>query len=162
MTDVGAALNILIGQKNADLSTPLLADFYQRWQGDAQVVCQWFAMQCGANRPGLLGQVHDLLGHDAFDIRNPNKVRSVVGSFIRSAINFHAVDGSGYEFVADMVLRLDPTNPMIAANLAKPLGRFKRHTVGRQELMQLQLQRLSEAELSKDVFEVVSKALVVS
>ena len=162
MTDVGAALHILIGQNNSELAAPLLAEFYQRWQGDAQVVCQWFAMQCGANRPGLLGQVHDLLGHDAFDIRNPNKVRSVVGSFIRSAINFHAVDGSGYEFVADMVLRLDPTNPMIAANLAKPLGRFKRHTVGRQELMQLQLQRLSEAELSKDVFEVVSKALVVS
>jgi aminopeptidase N len=162
MTDVGAALHILIEQNNSELVAPLLAEFYQRWQGDAQVVCQWFAMQAGANLACRLTQVKALLEHESFDIRNPNKVRSVVGSFIRSAINFHAADGSGYEFVADMVLRLDPINPMIAASLAKPLGRFKRHTVGRQELMQLQLQRLSEAELSKDVFEVVSKALVVS
>jgi len=159
MTDVGAALHILIGQNNSELAAPLLAEFYQRWQGDAQVVCQWFAMQCGANRPGLLGQVHDLLGHDAFDIRNPNKVRSVVGSFIRSAINFHAVDGSGYAFVGDMILKLDSLNPMIAAGLAKPLGRFKRQTPQRQALMQQQLRRLSEAQLSKDVFEVVSRAL---
>ena len=162
MTDVGAALHILIGHKNSELAAPLLADFYQRWQGDAQVVCQWFAMQCGANRPGLLGQVKTLLDHNAFDIRNPNKVRSVVGSFIRSAINFHAVDGSGYAFVGDMILKLDCFNPMIAAGLAKPLGRFKRQTEDRQQLMVSQLQRLNQAELSKDVFEVVSKALSAS
>jgi aminopeptidase N len=161
MTDVGAALTILISQKDGSLATPLLAGFYQSWQGDAQVVDQWFAMQSGANLAGRLPHVQALLQHDAFDIRNPNKVRSVVGGFIRSAINFHSADGSGYEFVADMVLRLDPINPMIAANLAKPLGRFKRHTVGRQQLMQAQLQRLNKAELSKDVYEIVSKALSV-
>ena len=161
MTDVGAALTILISQKDGSLVTPLLAEFYQSWQGDAQVVDQWFAMQSGANLVGRLPHVQALLQHDAFDIRNPNKVRSVVGGFIRSAINFHSADGSGYEFVADMVLRLDPINPMIAANLAKPLGRFKRHTVGRQQLMQAQLQRLNKAELSKDVYEIVSKALSV-
>ena len=161
MTDVGAALTILISQKDGSLATPLLAEFYQSWQGDAQVVDQWFAMQSGANLVGRLPHVQALLQHDAFDIRNPNKVRSVVGGFIRSAINFHSADGSGYEFVADMVLRLDPINPMIAANLAKPLGRFKRHTVGRQQLMQAQLQRLNKAELSKDVYEIVSKALSV-
>jgi aminopeptidase N len=103
-----------------------------------------------------------LLDHNAFDIRNPNKVRSVVGSFIRSAINFHAVDGSGYAFVGDMILKLDGFNPMIAAGLAKPLGRFKRQTKDRQQLMVSQLQRLNQAELSKDVFEVVSKALSAS
>ncbi len=162
MTDEGAALNILIGQEPAELATPLLADFYQRWQGDAQVVDQWFAMQAGANLTGRLPYVKALLEHAAFDIRNPNKVRSVVGSFIRSAINFHAADGSGYEFVADMVLRLDASNPMMAANLAKPLGRFKRHTQHRQQLMQAQLERLNQAELSKDVFEVVSKALAIN
>jgi len=162
MTDVGAALQILTGHKNSDISAPLLADFYQRWQHDSQVVCQWFAMQAGANLPGRLTHVKALLEHDAFDIRNPNKVRSLVGSFIRSAINFHCADGSGYEFVADMILRLDPSNPMIAANLAKPLGRFKPHTIHRQELMQAQLHRLSQAKLSSDVYEVVSKALAAS
>ncbi len=162
MTDVGAALHILTGQKNSAISVPLLADFYQRWQDDAQVVCQWFAMQAGTNLPGRLSHVKALLEHASFDIRNPNKVRSLVGSFIRSAINFHSADGSGYEFVADMILRLDPINPMIAANLAKPLGRFKPHTINRQVLMQAQLQRLSQAKLSSDVYEVVTKALAAS
>jgi aminopeptidase N len=61
-----------------------------------------------------------------------------------------------------MVLRIDPINPVMAARLVTPLGRFKRHTPVRQQLMQAQLQRLSQAALSKDVFEVVSKALATS
>jgi len=162
MTDVGAALQILIGLPDEQIAAPLLADFYQRWHTDAQMVDQWFAMQAGANLAGRLAQVKALLDHAAFDIRNPNKVRSVVGGFIRSVINFHAANGSGYEFVADMVLRLDGINPMMAANLAKPLGRYKRHTQDRQQLMQAQLTRLSQADLSKDVFEVVSKALAAN
>lgn len=162
MTDVGAALQILIGLKDTQVAVPLLADFYQRWCDDAQVVDQWFALQSGANRAGRLLQVKALLEHEAFDIRNPNKVRSLVGGFMRSAINFHAQDGSGYAFVADMVLRIDPINPVMAARLVTPLGRFKRHTPVRQQLMQAQLQRLSQAALSKDVFEVVSKALATS
>ena len=162
MTDVGAALSVLIGQKDETTAAKTLADFYQRWQHDAQVVCQWFAMQAGANVSSRLKVVKSLLEHEAFDIRNPNKVRSVVGSFIRSPINFHAANGSGYEFVADLVLKLDPINPMIAANLAKPLGRFKSHTPNRQAMMKAQLQRLTQSKLSTDVYEVVTKALATN
>ena len=162
MTDVGAALSVLIGQKDETTAAKTLADFYERWQHDAQVVCQWFAMQAGANVASRLKVVKSLLEHEAFDIRNPNKVRSVVGSFIRSPINFHAVNGSGYEFVADLVLKLDAINPMIAANLAKPLGRFKSHTPNRQAMMKAQLQRLTQSKLSTDVYEVVTKALATN
>ena len=87
-------------------------------------------------------------------------MRSVLGGFIRSAINFHAADGSGYAFIAEQVILLNSINPMIAAGLCKPLGRFKKHTPERQVLIREQLQRIIDTNPSKDVYEVVSKALV--
>ena len=158
MTDVSAALQTLIAMDD-DLAQAALDDFYGRWQQDAQVVDQWFALQSGANQAGRLEQVKGLLEHAAFDIKNPNKVRSVLGGFMRSPINFHAADGSGYEFIAGQIIALNSINPMMAAALSKPLGRYKKHTPERQVLVREQLQRILDAQPSKDVYEVVSKAL---
>lgn len=158
MTDVSAALQAMIAMDD-DTAEQALNDFYGRWQQDAQVVDQWFSLQAGANQPGRIDDVKALLKHAAFDIKNPNKVRSVLGSFMRSPINFHAADGSGYEFIADQIIALNSINPMMAAALSKPLGRFKKHTAERQQLVRAQLQRILDTEPSKDVFEVVTKAL---
>jgi aminopeptidase N len=142
-----------------DSAQAALDDFYGRWQHDAQVVDQWFALQSGANQAGRIDQVKALLEHAAFDIKNPNKVRSVLGGFMRSPINFHAADGSGYAFIAGQIIALNSINPMMAAALSKPLGRYKKHTPERQGLVREQMQRILEAQPSKDVYEVVSKAL---
>lgn len=158
MTDVSAALQAMIAMDD-EASEVALADFYNRWQQDAQVVDQWFALQAGANQAGRIHAVKALLQHQAFDIKNPNKVRSLLGSFMRSPINFHAADGSGYEFIAEQIIALNSINPMMAAALSKPLGRFKKHTAQRQQLVRAQLQRILASEPSKDVFEVVTKAL---
>jgi aminopeptidase N len=158
MTDVSAALQMLIAMDD-DSAQAALDDFYGRWQHDAQVVDQWFALQSGANQAGRIDQVKALLEHAAFDIKNPNKVRSVLGGFMRSPINFHAADGSGYAFIAGQIIALNSINPMMAAALSKPLGRYKKHTPERQGLVREQMQRILEAQPSKDVYEVVSKAL---
>ncbi len=159
MTDVSAALQAMIAMDD-DAAAIALENFYSHWYQDAQVVDQWFALQSSANQAGRLEYVKELLRHSAFDIKNPNKVRSVLGGFIRSAINFHAADGSGYAFIAEQVILLNSINPMIAAGLCKPLGRFKKHTPERQVLIREQLQRIIDTNPSKDVYEVVSKALV--
>ena len=159
MTDVSAGLRILLAQDDPTIAVPLLGDFYQRWKHDTQVVDQWFAMQAGVNRPGRLSLVKQLMEHPEFTLKNPNKVRSVVGSFVRSAINFHDASGSGYRWLADTVLQLDTMNSQIAARLATPLGRWKKHTDDRQNHMQQQLQRLLGQPLSNDLYEVISKGL---
>ena len=92
---------------------------------------------------------------------NPNKVRALIGTFCRAnPSQFHAIDGSGYQFLADNVLELDAMNPSIAARLIQVMARWKRYDSARQKLMQIQLQRiLDNKELSKDVYEIVSKSL---
>jgi aminopeptidase N len=160
MTDVSAGLKVLLAQDDPAIAAPLLEDFYQHWQQDMQVVGQWFAMQAGVNRPGRLPLVTRLLEHPAFSLKNPNKVRSVVGSFVNTAVNFHDRSGSGYRWLADIVLQLDAINPQIAARLATHLGRWKKHTEERQNHMKQQLQWLLEQPLSNDLYEVISKGLV--
>ena len=99
--------------------------------------------------------------HEAFDINNPNKVRSLIGVFCnQNRVNFHRADGAGYEFLADRVIELDKKNPQIAARLLTPLTRWRQLNTARGQLMQQQLQRIkAQPELSKDVLEVVTKSL---
>lgn len=165
MTDQMAALRCLVNSKAAsarDLADKALTAFYDSWQHEALVVDQWFVVQASCSLPGTLERVQALLSHPDFEMRNPNKVRSLIGAFCgQNHINFHRADGAGYAFLADQVLALDKLNPQIAARLLTPLTRWKKYDPQRQSLMQVQLQRIkASGELSKDVYEVVEKSTV--
>lgn len=164
MTDVDAALRLLVNSaypQAAALRDQALADFYQRWKHESLVVNQWFSVQAISPRPGTLDHVRQLMTHEAFDMRNPNKVRSLISAFCNSnAVNFHHVSGAGYQFLADQVIVLNLANPQIASRLLTPLTRWRKYNADRQRMMKAQLQRIADQpELSKDVFEVVSKSL---
>ena len=120
----------------------------------------WFAMQASCELPQTLLHVKHLLKHSAFSIKNPNKVRAVVGAFcLANPRHFHAPNGSGYAFLADMLMMLDKTNPQIAARLATPFTRLQRYDELRQALMRNQLEKLASLELSRDLAEIVDKSL---
>lgn len=160
MTDCLAAFRAL-----SNLNTPAAqqanAAFFKHWQHDALVLDKWFSIQATAKLPDTLASVKQLLNHPAFDIKNPNKVYALIGAFgHRNLVNFHAISGEGYQFLADCVLKLDALNPQIAARMVKPLVDWRRFDQQRQRLMREQLVRiLANKPLSNDVFELVSKSL---
>lgn len=162
LTDRQAALTRATRHPTLDASCRqnLLDDFYERWQQEALVVNAWFSLQASSPRYDV-DAVRALTGHEAFDARNPNKLRAVYGVFSRqNHRNFHAKDGSGYAFLGDAVLELDPRNPSMAANLATPLTRWRRYDPGRGRQMREVLARIAAEEaLSKDLYEVVTKSL---
>ena len=160
MTDSLAALGTL-AQHDLPERENALEHFYTQWKNDPQVVDKWFAIQAGSGLPDTLERVTALLEHPAFTLKNPNKVRALIGRFCQgNPVRFHAADGRGYQFLADRVLELDGMNPQIAARLVSALSRWKRFDPGRQHLMTQQLERiLSHEPLSRDVFEIVSKSL---
>jgi len=161
MTDSMAALALVTHSSFESAAQELLADFYLKWQDDTLVVNQWFSVQASDPKVGTLDKVVKLMDHPAFDLMNPNKVRSLVASFcMQNPINFHAEDGSGYLFLADQIIALDKTNPQLAARLIGPLSKWKSYAKVRQSQIRDQLTRiLGSGELSADVYEVVSKSL---
>ncbi|GBG67830.1 hypothetical protein CBR_g951 [Chara braunii] len=159
MTDQFAALAALARNPGEERESAL-DSFYKQWEKDPLVVNKWLALQAMSEIPGNVAKVRQLLVHPSFDIKNPNKVRSVVASFMACPINFHAADGSGYEFAADMVIRLDPINAQVAARLAGGFKRYRKYDEKRQALVKAQLERISAANgLSENVFEIVTKCL---
>ena len=160
MTDVMAALSLL-ADTNVSEREEALADFYDWWQDDPLVLDKWFAVQATSRREDTLQQVKRLTGHRAFSIKNPNKVRALIGAFCSgNPVRFHAADGSGYQFLADRVLELDRLNPQVAARMLRLMSRWRRYDEGRRGLMQGQLERVLRTDgLSKDVFEIASKSL---
>jgi aminopeptidase N len=159
MTDVMAALALLADGDHAAREATL-ADFERRWRDDPLVMDKWFAVQAMSSRSDTLEQVRRLMAHPAFSIRNPNKVRALIGSFANAnPLRFHAADGGGYSFLGQQVLALDPFNPQIAARLLRALTRWRRYDEGRQEKMRSLLESVVAAKVSKDVYEIASKSL---
>jgi aminopeptidase N len=160
MTDVLAALAVLI-----DLDRPerpaALARFYAAWSHDDLVIDKWFALQARSSLPQTPNRVRALTMHPAFERRNPNRVRALVGAFAQgNQLRFHDAGGAGYALLADEVVTLDPVNPTTAARLVQPLCLWRRHDTAHQALMRRQLQRiLATPDLSKNTYEMVSKSL---
>jgi aminopeptidase N len=159
MTDRMAALGAL-ANSDAGARAGALERFYAEWKHEPLVVDKWLAVQATSRRADTLARVKTLLAHEAFDIRNPNKVYALIRSFCANHVRFHAADGAGYGFAADRVMELDPLNPQIAARLARAFDRWRKFDPARQALARAALERIRGApSLSKDVAEVVAKAL---
>jgi len=159
MTDTLAALSILADRADAARETALAA-FYAKWKDNPLVLDKWFAVQARSAAPDTLERVQELLRHKDFDIRNPNRVRALIGAFTGNPAVFHAKSGAGYKLLADFVIALDAINPQVAARLLTALGTWRRFDAERQGLMRAELQRIHDIEnLSQNSFEMVSKSL---
>ena len=160
MTDQSAALAVL-ADCDCEERVKALHGFEQQWGSENNVMDKWFGVQASSSLPGTLEHVKLLMEHGAFDMRNPNKVRALIGSFaMRNPVMFHAEDGCGYAFVADQVLSLDRMNPQVASRMVRALMNWKRLEPKRSRLMRTELQRIADSRgLSGDVYEIVSKSL---
>lgn len=159
MTDSIAALAQLT-HIPSDLTQQALDAFEQRWSSDALVMDKWFIVQASAQHDNVLQKVKALMDHPCFDLKNPNKVRSLIGSFASmNLMAFHNINGEGYQFVMDQILALDKFNPQIASRMVKLFSRWRRYDDTRQKLMKAELQRAAKDDLSPDVFEIVTKSL---
>ena len=125
---------------------------------------KWLTLQATSRLPGTLATVQALTAHPVFNIKNPNKVRSLIGAFCSAnPVRFHAADGAAYAYAGDFILRLDPINPQVTARLVAAFSQWRRYDAARQGLMRAQLQRILAAPgLSRDVYEIVSKSLADS
>lgn len=161
MTERLTALAVLVNSGFEAERDKALEAFAEHFKDNPLVMDQWFSVQAGNTQPGGLERVQHLMQHPAFTLKNPNKVRALIGAFAnQNLVNFHRADGAGYRFLADQVIVLNKLNPQIASRLLAPLTRWRKYDAGRQGLMKTELERiLASGELSSDVYEVVSKSL---
>lgn len=160
MTDRVAALVCL-----ADSTKPERAivfdDFYNRFKDYQLVIDKWFSLQAIANRKATFDDFSMLRQHAEFNIKNPNRVRSLYTAFtMKNPVKFHDPSGQGYAILRDAIITLNAINPQIAARQVTPLKEWKRYTPALQAKMQAALEAIMDTpNLSNDVFEVVSKSL---
>jgi len=160
MTDRFAALGALVHHR-AGQAASALECFEQRYRDDPLVLDKWFALQAQVAHAETVERVRSLMDHPAFTLRNPNKVRALIGSLaMHNPIAFHRADGGGYALVGSVVRELDAINPQVAARLAGAFNRWTEHEPARRELMQRELEAIRARKgLSPDVEEIVTAAL---
>ncbi|MBF3355048.1 aminopeptidase N C-terminal domain-containing protein, partial [Leptospira borgpetersenii serovar Hardjo-bovis] len=138
----------------------LMQEYDDKWHQDGLVMDKWFILQSTSPAENVLETVRGLLKHRSFSMSNPNRIRSLIGAFAGSnPAAFHAQDGSGYQFLVEMLTDLNSRNPQVASRLIEPLIRLKRHDDKRQEKMRAALEQLKGLEnLSGYLYENITKA----
>lgn len=162
MTDQAAALSALVNCPAAvEYAAEALQLFERQYQDEALVMNLWFQIQATNSQSNGLPRVQSLMQHSAFNMTNPNKIRSLIGAFCSAnLVNFHNTDGSGYEFLQQQICALNSVNPQVAARLVTPLTRWKKFPQPNRQLMRDALEAIAQQpNLVKDIQEIISKSL---
>jgi len=159
MTDMIAGL-IQLTRTASERRESAFQHFHDRFRADPLVLDKWLSLQASSCLTDTVDKVRHLMNRPPFDIKNPNRVRSLVGAFAANHLRFHAKDGTGYRLVADVIAKLDPINPMVAARMAGAFESWRRYDEGRQARVRGELEGLAKLSgLSSNLFEVVTKML---
>jgi aminopeptidase N len=159
MTDMIAGLAALVRMEWPEREAAF-AHFHDRFADNPLVLDKWMALQASSPLPETIATVKRLMTHPAYDLKNPNRVRALIGAFSANHLRFHEADGSGYAVVGDVIRALDSINPMVAARMAAAFENWRRYDDARQALMRGQLEETLKREgLSSNLFEVASKML---
>jgi aminopeptidase N len=159
MTDMIAGLSALT-RMQSPFKGNAFGHFHDRFKNDPLVLDKWMSLQASSPLPETAEAVRSLMGDPAFDIKNPNRVRALVGAFAANHLRFHDRTGSGYRLVGEVIRTLDPMNPQVAARLTGSFETWRRYDEARQALMRAELEAiLGQKPLSPNLFEVASKIL---
>ena len=163
MTERMAALETL-SQHDRPERAHALDDFYRRYADDPLIIDKWLSLQAVIPEPATLERVRALTSHPAFSMANPNRVRSLIGAFaLANHTQFNRSDGAGYDFVADIVLTLDPKNPQVAARIVGAFRSWRALEEGRRARAEATLRRVAAApSLSRDVGDIVARTLAAN
>jgi aminopeptidase N len=160
MTDRLASLSVLTTLPGAARENAL-AQFEAQYKDEPLVLDKWFTLQAAIPEDDTLERVKRLMGHPAFSINNPNRVRSLIGSFaMLNPVQFNRIDGEGYRFLSALVLRADELNPQLAARLLTAFSTWRmmeetRRSHARQALLSI----AQKPSLSRDVADIVNRSL---
>ncbi|MEP7209222.1 MAG: aminopeptidase N [Alphaproteobacteria bacterium] len=158
MTERLAALGALSSIESQAFDEALTA-FEAQWSGSPLVMDKWFGVQAMAVRNDLRDRMTRLLQRPDYDLKNPNRVRALAASFsMNNPVAFHAVDGWGYRFLGDLILKVDPLNPALSARLSTSFESWRSFDAPRRAEAQAELNRLSEADLSKNAQDIIHRA----
>ncbi|HCG6539301.1 TPA: aminopeptidase N [Vibrio parahaemolyticus] len=160
MTDTIAAMSAA-NSAQLECREELMADYSDKWKHDGLVMDKWFALQGTSPAEDALEKVKATMNHEAFSLKNPNRTRSLIGSFLAAnPVRFHDKSGSGYQFAGEILRQLNDSNPQVASRMIDPLLKFRKYDEARQAMIRAELEKLKAMDnLAKDLFEKVTKAL---
>ncbi|EHK2874250.1 aminopeptidase N [Vibrio parahaemolyticus] len=160
MTDTIAAMSAA-NSAQLECREELMADYSDKWKHDGLVMDKWFALQGTNPAEDALEKVKATMNHEAFSLKNPNRTRSLIGSFLAAnPVRFHDKSGSGYQFAGEILHQLNDSNPQVASRMIDPLLKFRKYDEARQAMIRAELEKLKAMDnLAKDLFEKVTKAL---
>jgi len=160
MTEMTAGLSSL-ARTASPRRERAFADFHDRFRDDPLVLDKWMGLQAMSPQPDTAERVRTLMGHPVFSLKNPNRVRALIGAFaLGNPLRFHDRSGAGYRLLREVVQTLDSINPQTAARMAAAFETWRRYDPSRQQLMRAELEAIAARPgLSANLYEMATKML---
>ncbi len=158
MTQLLAAFGALHSIGKAETATER---FYDTWKHDRLVMNNWFTVQVLNAAPDqAVNVVRNLTQHPDFDMKNPNRFRSVIGALGANTAGFHDASGAGYDLMADWLIKLDAVNPQTTARMTAAFSTWSRYGDALKSKSRATLERIKATpNLSRDTTEMVDRML---
>ncbi len=160
MTEMTAGLSAL-ARMTSPRRDQAFAAFHDRFRSEPLVLDKWMGLQAMSPLPDTIERVRSLMTHPVFTLKNPNRVRALIGAFaVGNPLRFHDRSGAGYRLLREVVQSLDSINPQTAARMAAAFETWRRYDAERQRLIRAELEAIAaQSGLSNNLYEMVSKML---
>ncbi|HEX5280923.1 MAG TPA: aminopeptidase N, partial [Micropepsaceae bacterium] len=160
MTEMTAGLASL-ARTTSPQKDQAFAAFHDRFRSEPLVLDKWMGLQAMSPLPDTIERVRSLMAHPVFTLKNPNRVRALIGAFaVGNPLRFHDRSGAGYRLLREVVQALDSINPQTAARMAAAFETWRRYDAERQRLIRAELEAIAaQSGLSNNLYEMVSKML---
>jgi len=98
--------------------------FFNKWKNNSVVLDNWFSFNASIEVDEKTSSIEKLFENKFFDSKSPNTLRAILNSFVTRNSNFHAMDGSGYKYIAKKIVDFDKLNPIVISRIVKVFSRY--------------------------------------
>ncbi len=158
MTLAKAALNVFVRIDCTERNI-ISKIFFEKWKNNSVVLDSWFSYNASIEIDDNQKSIENLFGNEYFDLKSPNTLRSILNSYVTSNRLFHAIDGSGYQYISKKIIEFDKLNPVVISRFLKTFSRYRYYIEPYKSRMIEVLKYIKRNKLSPNTREVIDSII---
>ncbi len=133
--------------------------FFNKWKNNSVVLDSWFSFIASIENDKKTSSIEKLFENNCFDSKSPNTLRAILNTFVTKNSTFHAIDGSGYKYIAKKIIKFDKLNPIVISRFVKVFSRYNYYSEPYKSNMIETIKQIKKNKLSTNTMEVLDEIL---
>ncbi len=133
--------------------------FFNKWKNNSVVLDSWFSFNASIEIDEKTSSIEKLFENKFFDSKSPNTLRAILNTYVTRNSTFHAMDGSGYKYIAKKIIDFDKLNPIVISRFVKVFSRYNYYSEPYKSNMVETIKQIKKNKLSTNTKEVLDSII---